>query len=94
MDYEKWAKAALDNVVDDSMKDALQDVTKLYAKLIVKEMKGEDTATTRSILNAATRNWVVVGLVRSSSEAEDLAKKILESLGDVLVKVGKKALGF
>ncbi len=93
IDYEKWAKEALKRAIDEDLRDHFQDATKISAKLVIRAIKGEDVTLATVAVQAAVRNLVVAGIIGSASEGEDLLKKILNSLGDVLVSMGKKALG-
>ncbi len=93
IDYEAWAKEALLNVVDEEMRELLLRATTISAKLSLRALAGDDVTLPAGAVKAALQNLVVSGEIATVGEAEELFKTIMEELGNVVVKMGLKALG-
>jgi len=93
IDYEAWAKEALANVVDEEMREKMLQATVIGATLTVRALAGQNVDAPALALKAAVQNLVTAGTIATASEAEDLMSLIFEELGEIVINLGKKAIG-
>ncbi len=93
IDYEKWAREALANVVDAEMQEKLLQATVIGATLMVRSLAGQNVDAPALALKAAIQNLVVAGAIASASEGQELVRKIFDELGGIVVNMAKKAIG-